>query len=109
MFIAGSEPRTMKPSSKELAVANAPDGSRGRLGERGGTGGGTRVLDPGGLSHKTAGRFNVSGVGSSLATAAPLPPATVLLSGDEPSGDETDPDTGLSTAEAAAAEAPSGE
>ncbi len=99
----------MKPSSKELAVANAPDGSRGRLGERGGTGGGTRVFDPGGLSHKTAGRFNVSGVGSSMATATPLPPATALLSGDDPSGEEADPETGLGTAEADVADAPSGE
>jgi hypothetical protein len=76
----------MKPSSSEEAVANAPEGSKGRFGDLGGTGGGTRVFDPGGLSHKTAGRFKVSGAGSSWPPPT-LPPDVALFSDEEPSGE----------------------
>ena len=63
--LKSSEPRPTNPSSILEAVAKAPVGSRGLFGDLGGTGGGTRVLDPGGLSHRTAGRFKVSGPASS--------------------------------------------
>ena len=72
-------------------MAKAPDGSRGLLGDLGGTGGGTRVLDPGGLSHRTAGRLRVSAATSSeLAEDA----GANFLPEEEPSG-ETGPETGL--------------
>ena len=74
-----------------MAVANAPVGSRGLLGDLGGIGGGTRVLDPGGLSHNTAGRFKVSELASSGLAAAP---GTVLFSEEGHSGD-TGPETAL--------------
>jgi hypothetical protein len=80
----------MKPSSRDAAVAKAPVGSSGRFGDLGGTGGGTRVLDPGGLSHSTAGRFRVSVAGSSAAAAS----ERGLASDEEPSG-ETEPDMGF--------------
>ena len=44
-------------ASLDRAASNAPDASIGLRGDLGGTGGGTLVLDPAGLSHKTAGKF----------------------------------------------------
>ena len=84
-LVQATEPLPMKPSSSELAVANSPEGSSGLFGDLGGTGGGTLVFDPGGLSHNTAGRFNVSGAASSVAEAVP---PIALFSGDVVSGDE---------------------
>ena len=51
------------PYGTSIAASNAPDatGSIGLLGDLGGTGGGTRILEPAGLSHNTAGKFKVSG------------------------------------------------
>lgn len=54
------QPLTMLPSSLLPESGNPPVESRGRLGERGGTGGGTLIFEPGGLSHSTAGRLSLS-------------------------------------------------
>ena len=53
----GGSPRL----ASEAAAANEAIWSMGLLGDLGGIGGGTLLLEPVGLSHRTAGMFRVSG------------------------------------------------
>ena len=69
-----------------IASSKAPDptGSIGFLGDRGGTGGGTRILEPAGLSHRTAGKFNVSGCWWILEVATSLDELILFWFGTHP-------------------------